>query len=336
MHIYLFDQILETHVCTSLEQSLLKLGHQITSTGTVWSGHKFPVNPADISKLHEAVDQAIASKPDVLFNFRASSLLPQHIARLRAAGIRTMVWQPDDPVLYGICYSHIMDHYDDVFLCAGHRVVDFYLSSGHKPAINLPFWVDTERYAYGYEQEKMGFAVFLGNGSGKAREGRYEALCALTDNISLYGRFQNDPRAKVRGRLSVDGIISTIPKYRIAVSVAQTFSTYAQTEYDFPGLDKLGQFFLPSRVIQYAALGMPIITIQPSDYDPMHYPPGLHARDFDEAKLMLAKVTESPERLNLLSTAARQYAVRNLSADSRARLINQVCSDAACERPQHA
>jgi hypothetical protein len=327
MHFYLFDQILETHVCTSLANSLAKIGHQVTSAGKVWSGHPFPTEPADIARIDLSLEQAIATRPDVLFNFRASSLLPQHIARLRAAGIRTMVWQPDDPVMYGMCYARIMDHYDDVFLCASRRVVDFYRYRGHKRGINLPFWVDTGRFASTAPQDKPGDVVFLGNGIGKARQGRYEALCDLTEQIALYGQFDSDPHGKVRGNLSEDEIIRTIGQYRLSINLTQSFDTYAQTGYDFAGLALLGQFFLPSRVVQYAALGVPTLTIQAGEYDPMHYPPGLRARNFAEAKSMIASALASPERLGVLSKAARQYAVRHFDADSRAALLDAVCRD---------
>jgi hypothetical protein len=327
MHFSIFDQILETHVCTSLVKSLAKIGHQVTATGKVWAGHRFPTEAADITRIDIAVEQAIAAKPDVLFNFRASSLLPQHIARFRDAGIRTMVWQPDDPVLYAMCYSHVMDLYDDVFLCASRRVIDFYRYRGHKPAINLPFWIDTERYAYSWHQPKQGDAVFLGNGAGKARQGRYESLCDLTDDIALYGRFDGDPRGKVRAYLTEEEVIHTIGRYRLSINLAQSFDAYADTGYEFPGLGLLGHFFLPSRVVQYAALGVPTLTIQAGDYDPMHYPPGLRARDYVQAHSLISTALASPERLAMLSEAARQYAVSHLDADRRAQLLDAVCRD---------
>nr|WP_315481648.1 hypothetical protein [uncultured Undibacterium sp.] len=325
MRFYLFDQILETHVCTALERSLVKIGHQVIASGKVWAGHRFPTEPVDIARIDLALEQVIAARPDVLFNFRASTLLPQQIARLRSAGIRTMVWQPDDPVLYDICYSRIMDHYDDVFLCASRRVIDFYRYRGHKSAINMPFWVDTDRYTCVPHQKKLGDVVFLGNGVGKVRQARYATLCDLTENITLYGQYDNDPAGKVRAYLSEDEIIHTIGQYRLSINLPQSFDSYAQTGYDFAGLGLLGQFFLPSRVVQYAALGLPTLTIQASNYDPMHYPPGLHARNFAQAKSLIATTLASPERLELLSKAARQYAVRHLDADSRAALLDAVC-----------
>ena len=325
MHFYIFDRILETHVCTSLSKSLAKIGHDVTATGKVWAGHRFPTEEADIARIDIAVEQAIAAKPDVLFNFRASSLLPQHLARLRDAGIRTMVWQPDDPVLYGICYSHVMDLYDDIFLCASRRVVDFYRYRGHKPAINLPFWVDTARFAYSGHQAKQGDAVFLGNGVGKARQGRYESLCDMTENIALYGNFDGDPHGKVHGYLAEAEIIHTIGRYRLSINLAQSFDAYAETGYSFDGLSLLGHFVLPSRVVQYAALGVPTLTVQAGDYDPMHYPPGLRARTCAEAQQLCSAALASPERLAVLSQAARQYAVSHLDADGRAKLLDAVC-----------
>lgn len=323
MHFYLFDQILETHVCDSLRDALLAAGHQVSASGPVWSGHRLPTAAGDIARLHEAVDAAIAARPDVLFNFRASALLPEHVARLQAAGIRTSVWQPDDAVLYAVCYAQVMDAYDERFFCGGRRVLDFYRYRGHKPGINLPFWVDTDRYRPSAE-EKLGDLVFLGNGTGKAKEGRYDALYALDPGVSLYGRYRADPHGRVRGVLSEEEIVRTIPRYRLAVNIAQSFSSYAGTPYDFPGLGMLGEFFLPSRVIQYAALGVPALTLQQAEYDPMHYPPGLHARNFEEGKRVVAQALASPERTAWLSAASRAYAERHLSGRSRARLLAQV------------
>lgn len=330
MHFYLFDQILELHVCTSLGASLARLGHKVTASGQVWRGHRFPKNREDVSLIHDAVDRVLSEKPDVILNFRASSLLPEHLSRLSAAGIRTMVWQPDDPVLYGVCYSHVMDLYDDVLLCAGRRVIDYYHYKGHKAAINMPFWVDTCRYAYGYDKGKIGAAVFLGNGVGAARKDRYDALCSLLEDISIYGKFGKDTKGKVKGVLSEDEIIDTIPRYKLAINLVQHFGSYRGTGYDFPGLALLGSFFLPSRAVQYASFGIPMLTIQASDYDPMHYPPGLRARDFGEARDIVSAALQCQEKLNFLSVAARNYAIRHLSSDSRALLLDAICRDVIC------
>lgn len=325
MHFYLFDQILETHVCESLREALLELGHRVSASGPVWSGHRFPRSPEDVARMHQAVDRAIDARPDVLFNFRASALLPEHLSRLAAAGIRTAVWQPDDPVLYKVCYAKVTDAYDERFFCGGRQVLDFYRYRGHKPGINLPFWVDTGRFRPSTE-EKLGDLVFLGNGIGKAKEGRYEALCGLGGDITLYGRFRDDPHMRVRGYLTEEEVVSKIPRYRLAVNVAQSFASYAGTPSDFPGLAMLGEFFLPSRVVQYAALGVPALTVHAEGFDAQHYPPGLHARSFEEARQVVAEALSGPDRIAWLSGAARLHAERHLSSKSRARLLEQVFS----------
>ncbi|WP_311963466.1 hypothetical protein, partial [Acinetobacter baumannii] len=42
------------------------------------------------------------------------------------------------------------------------------------------------------------------------------------------------------------------------------FAEHRGTDTWFPGLDRLGSFEVPSRVVQYAALGLPTVTVDPT------------------------------------------------------------------------
>ena len=43
---------------------------------------------------------------------RAFALRPRIVERIRAAGVTTLVWFPDDPVLYKVGYRHVVEAYD--------------------------------------------------------------------------------------------------------------------------------------------------------------------------------------------------------------------------------
>lgn len=323
MKIVLFDEINETHVCDALAVALARLGHQVIRTGPVWRGHLFATEAADLARIHGQVDECIAQAPDALLNFRASSLAPGQVERLRRAGVRTAVWFPDDPVLYGLCYSHVVDAYDTVLHCAGRRVLDFYRYRGHRIGINFPFWLDTDVWACAYEAARCEAAlVFYGNMHGPAKQGRYELFCGLDDDLSLYGRVPDDPRGKGRGTLAGPAAaVAVLPRYRIGLNSPQRFADYAGTPYDFPGLAMLGSFFLPSRVLQYAAIGLPVLTLHPHGIAAEHYPPGLHATDASQARGVVQRVARDVGYLQALSRAARGEVERCHGAPARARLL---------------
>lgn len=326
MKIVLFDQINETHVCESLVEALVRLGHEVRWTGPIWKGHRFPEGVDDIGGIDARLEELLAWRPDALLNFRASSLLPAQLQRLRRAGVRTLVWFPDDPVLYGLCYGQVVDYYDVPLHCGSRQVLDFYRYRGHRVGVNFPFWLDPQAVPYRYDVERCeGTLVFFGNMHGPAKQGRYEAFCALHEDIAFYGKLPQDPHGRGRGQL--DGIgqaLEVLPRYRIGLNSAQRFGDYAGSAYDFPGLGMLGSFFLPSRVLQYAALGLPVLSLHAPQADLRHYPPGLHARSVEEARAVVARVAHDDDYLQALSRAARRELEQHHGADARARLLERI------------
>ncbi|MEI2422800.1 hypothetical protein V6O07_21150 [Arthrospira platensis SPKY2] len=138
MYIILFDAILETHTCESLAQALIKRDHQVHYTGKIWKGHKFPQEENDISSIWQQVNHLIDLKPDILFNFRASTLLPEMLIKLKEKGIHTIVWLPDDPVLYHISYRHVVDFYDTILHCGDVNILNFY-EQNHGRSFRIQF-----------------------------------------------------------------------------------------------------------------------------------------------------------------------------------------------------
>jgi hypothetical protein len=231
---------------------------------------------------------------------------------------------PDDPVLYGLCYGQIVDAYDLALHCAGSRVLDFYRYRGHRVGVNFPFWLDPAVWPLRYRPEACDAGpVFYGNLQGPAKRGRYEALCAVADDLSIYGRSTDDPRGVSRGQLHGPAeAVAALPRHRLGLNMPQRFADYAGTAYDFAGLAMLGNFFLPSRVLQYAALGLPTLTLHHGAVaETAHYPPGLHARDPGQARDIAARVRADADYLSSVSRAARAEVERFHDGDARARLL---------------
>jgi len=326
MKIVLFDQINEVHVCTSLHAALAQMGHAVMSTGPVWRGHRFPASTEECEAIDNRLDDVLAMRPDALLNFRASSLLPRHLDRLRRAGVKTLVWFPDDPVLYGLCYSAVVDHYDVPLHCASGKVLNFYRYRKHRIGVNLPFWVDTDAIPYVYEAQACDKdLVFFGNMHGPAKQKRYELFCSVHDDLSIYGKVPDDPHGKAKGVLhGMEDASATLRSFRIGLNTAQCFQDYRGTPYDFPGMAMLGSFFLPSRVLQYAAIGLPVLTLPSDDSSVHHYPAGFHAGSAAQARDMIPRLLAHANYLQAVSRSARRDVEQYYSASSRARFLSEL------------
>ncbi len=330
MKIVLFDTINETHVCDAFAFALRSLGHEVTETGPVWRGHRFPKSADDMAAIDAAVEGCIGAGFDVFFNFRASALRASQVERLREAGMATFVWLPDDPVLYGVTYRAIAGAYDRVLHCGTSDVLAFYDSRGHAPGVNFPFWLDPQRWAADRSPETASRElVFLGNLHGPAKKGRYEMLASAAGRLDIYGICREDPRRMHRGELyGVDAIRAILPAYIAGISIRQRFSDYAGAEYDFDGLAALGEFDLPSRVLQYAALSLPVISLGASTPS-AHFRPALQADGIAEALSLCDRLSASGDFASRVSSECRREVVEYFSAVSRARYLEALVSGQA-------
>lgn len=325
MEILLFDAINERHVCWSLFRALTELGHDVSYTGPIWSGHFFPEYPSDISKIQQPVDMVLESPPEVLFNFRAATLLPEMVKKIKDAGVFTIVWLPDDPVAYNVCARHVVDCYDLVLHCGGEKILEFYDRNHPFAGVNFPFWTDETAIPYKYRPDKAGLdMVFLGNCNGPVKgikEGRYEILSSQPFATRIFGRVDGDPKGICGGFLDGSKAISdALSGARCAVSIPQFFQDYKDSKYDFPGLSDLGFFEIPSRVVQYAAAGLPVFTMtnQPSISS---FPELITFRDSNELTSKARTIIDDIECLKQLSERTHQRFVKDFSAKSRAEFI---------------
>ena len=327
--ICLFDCILERHVCDSLKRALEARGHIVHSTGPIWLGHVFPESESDKKTVWAALENAEDLGPDVLITFRASTLLPEMVNHAKQRGIHTMVWFPDDPVLYKLCYQKIVSVYDTILHCGNQRVLDFYTNRHHSTGINFPFWTDSVAFPYCYQPEKANWdIIFLGNCDGQFRQQRYNYLASLPFSVRIFGRVDSDTY-KMHGGVIKDasnekGEVSQVfANARLSFSMPQYFKHYKGSEYDFSELASLGSFQIPSRIVQYAASGMPVISPPSPD---LHYvfPEIINGATRLELISNVRKLQQKELGLVELSLNTYKRFYKHFSAQSRAILLEEL------------
>lgn len=333
-----FDDILERHVAAGLAEALRRRGHFVRETGPIWKGHEFPQTSDDRERIFEALEEALASAPDVMMVFRPTTLTPKHMKWLATKPIRTMVWLADDPVLYR-SYSKIVDSYDDVLHGGGGvELLQFYDRRGHRPGYILPFWADLNRFPFIYDVSTAteGDIVFFGNCAGPAKIGRYRAIERFAaanelERIAIFGRVDNDARGWSRGYIDDEAeLIARLPGFKMSVNIPQRFSDYRGTRHDFGGLSELGYFDIASRVVQLASLGLPQVAIGPTQVS-AHFPTLIWsdqpARDVPAAWRFDRRILNDEEVLMRLSKQARLAFETDFTADARAEFLLELVED---------
>lgn len=328
MRIVLFDDILERHVRRSLARALRTRGHEVHETEIVWHGHRFPKAKTDIEHINEALDRALEFAPDLILNFRAASLTGDMLARVKHAGVRSAVWLPDDPVLYDVCYRQIVDHYDIVLHCGSQQVLEFYSERHTTTGVNFPFWTDGVEFprSRGRYDTTQFDVVFLGNLKGGVRRNRYDLLASNPGSVRVYGKIEDDPHGISCGYLEDQSeIVRRLGAARLGLNIPQFFKDYSGAPYDFAGLSGLGFFQFPSRVIQYAAIGLPIISYG-SGTPPATFPEMVVANNPETLRELCRSLLADPTRLDDLANATHQRFESTFSADRRAELLEFVVS----------
>ncbi len=328
MRIVLFDAILERHVCESLLRALRARGHEVWWTGPVWRGHRFPQKREEIDRIDSALGDALRLRPDLLLNFRASSLLPDRLERLRDGGVRSFVWLPDDPVLYALCYRDAAPAYDVALHCGGEEVLRFYEQRHGRSGVNFPFWTDARAFPRSYDPAHAPFdLVFLGNCHGPVRSGRYALLASLPFRVRIFGRVPSDPGGLCGGYLERTTEISeALGQARCGISLPQNFRDYAGSDYDFPELASLGTFALPARITQYAACGLPVAAVGGIE-TAAALPEALVAPTLEQLIEPMRALLADSQRLQSVADATYERYRRSYSAASRAAMIEWLMAE---------
>lgn len=253
MKIAFIDSIQEKEVCVSLKKRLEALGHDVKWFETSWTQHKL-INKSDSKTVREI----IRWKPDALLNFRVSNLGNEELAKLKKAGIYTLAWFSDDPVLYRHVYSKVFSSYSLVLHCGSLEVIDFYFKRHGFCGVNFPFWASEDDFSFNENTNNIKRPIFLGNCEGRIKEGRKKILKGIP-NIKILGRC-DEPTLNSDICTSISSIDDSLNEASIGINIPQDFKDYIGTKHYFSGLETLGKFEVPSRVVQYMAKGIPIFS----------------------------------------------------------------------------
>ena len=329
MRIVLFDTILETHVVDSLERALVALGHEVQVTGKVWQGFHPPTAPDKVAKINRVIERIIDWQPDAVVAMRSSTLTAPMIERLQSFGIVTACWFSDDPVLFNTT-GKVAPLYDFTLHTGDSRTLALYKQHRATHGVTFPFWCDEIDFPPSYAPEHAAHdVVFLGHMHNFVKQWRFdwlqEAVASGVDVIA-YGKTPDGASAPfARGELAADEVAAALPEFRFGLSFSQQFADYAGTEFDYPGLAELGEFPIPSRVVQFACIGLPTITMRmPDDLGPLWegmFPELLEVRSPGELADLVAGLRHDPAELQRLSTALRARWQRDFSAATRAALL---------------
>lgn len=325
MKIILFDTILERHLPESLKRALESLGHEVIYTDLLLHGHGMISKQTDIDFMWDQIKKIEKHNADLLVSFRPMNLNIEMLQYLKKK-MKLAIWLSDDPVLYKTCYSQVIDYYDIVLHCGYKEVLDFYESKGHVKGFNYPFWTDHASFPVIYNPEDAdNDVVFLGNMNGQVRRKRYMEIANLPFTKKVYGLLDSDPLGIHGGFLKeaylyTDKVTDVLKTSKIGISIPQFFSEYNGLDYDFPELSDLGYFQFPSRVIQYAASGLPIAAIGDERMREV-YPEIFVAETVEELIPFIDKVTSDKTFALNTSKAILERFEKDFSALSRARML---------------
>ncbi|WP_413456211.1 hypothetical protein ACLQ8T_07250 [Glutamicibacter sp. FR1] len=326
MRVVLFDGIQEMHVVRSLGRAFLNRGHNVCLTGKLTSGFEYITDGQDLDLVQAAIEETLAFKPDIIIVFRPSALPINLLPKLRSSGARLFVWLSDDPVLWNQTYKYSINEYDAILHCGGKNVLDFYESKfGYATGVNFPFWTDTVEFPYSYgRNEPESELVFLGNATGPIRRQRYYDLATLSSSLKIYGNVNPDYFGLGGGYLdSQEEIRQVGSTAKIAINIPQYFQTYENQPMWFDELGGLGYFETPSRVVQCAAMGLPIVTIEPKNISPSAFQSSLRVADIRACEELTRRLLEKGS-LNEISNRIFEEFAKYYHADSRVMAIESL------------
>lgn len=337
MKVALFDTILERHLPESLKRALEFLGHEVIYTDLLLHGHDMISKQSDIDLMWREIKKIELHKPDLLIAFRPMNLTVEMLDYLRSK-MKTAIWLSDDPVLYKTCYGKVVNHYDIILHCGYKEVMEFYESKGHPKGFNFPFWTDHHSFPPVYNPNNANTdIVFLGNMNGQVRRKRYMEVANLPYSKKVYGLLDSDPLGIHGGfireaYLYTQRVTEVLSQAKLGLSIPQFFTEYNGLHYDFPELAGLGYFQFPSRIIQYAASGLPIAAVADERVTEV-YPEIFVGKTVTDLKPFIDKIVKDKDFAISISNKVLKTFRESYSALSRATMLVDLVN--SLEQYQH-
>jgi hypothetical protein len=318
----IYGDILSRHAVDSFEAALGAAGNEVVEVPAVSRSHKFGPEADVEAESRRRLEAALPA--DVLFSFRPEELTPRVLAHLRERGVTTLVWFADDPLLYRICYRHVAEAYDLTLHTGREDVLRFYEKRHGVRGYSFPFWTDDAHFPYAYDPDAADIDVgFLGNCHGPRRQERYDLLASLPWKVRYFGRLPTgdavDYAGIHAGVLDRAEIPVAIRRFRVAINMAQTFAEI-KDRYNFRALARFGEFFFPSRLVLYAAVGLPTVSLTLPGAPPP-FPSVSTVTNRDELIDRVGELLDDRAALLEASQAARRDFEACLTAESRVAML---------------
>jgi ubiquinone/menaquinone biosynthesis C-methylase UbiE len=319
----IYGAIRSRYAVESLITALRAANQEVVEVPSVSREHRYHRFDSD-AEARRRIDAVLPA--DVVLNFRPEELRPGHIRNLRDRGVATVVWFADDPLLYKVCYRHVAEAYDLTLHTGREDVLRFYEERHGIRGYSFPFWTDEAHHPYTYDPDAADIEVgFLGNTLGPRRSERYDLLASLPWRVRFYGRLPSgavsgeDPAGIHAGFLQLHEIPAGIRRFGVAINMAQSFVRISD-RYSFTALDQFGEFFFPSRLVLYAAMGVPTVSLGPPGAEPP-FPSVITAADREELIARVGALRDSRDTLLSTSAAAHRDFRACLSAETRVAML---------------
>jgi hypothetical protein len=241
-----------------------------------------------------------------------------------------MAWFADDPVLYAAHTARVAPHYDLTLHTATAPTLELYESSLGVRGIAFPFWTDQKAFPQAYDPHRSDLdLVFIGNTHTRVKRWRYDVIADLPLTRAVYGDIAADPAGIHAGVATDDAALARAAlRGRMGLNISQRFCDYAGTRFDFPGLAELGEYSLPSRIVQLAALGVPTISLVGSDQaaetTEALFPPVISVRNSDQLVARVRELRDDWDTLTAKSWDMHDWYARHYTAMARARLLERL------------
>lgn len=308
-------------------------GHEVHATGKVWKGYELPRGDDDRAKMDRVVDRIVDWRADVVFVVRSAALLPEQVDRLRASGIFTAVWFADDPLLYRVHSAEVAPHYDVCLHTATEPTLRMYEEGVGVRGLAFPFWTDDKAFPRQFAPERCDLdVVFIGNTHNAHKQWRYDWIADLPLSRAIYGRVAADPAGIHAGVAKDDAALAAATaRGRLGLNISQRFADHRGNTFDYPGLAELGEFSLPSRIMQLAAVGVPPVSFvgsQRAAADTKHlFPPAHVVTSADELVTLAERYRDDHRALAESSDEAHAWYQRHYTAAARVRFLEALVAD---------
>ena len=330
MRVAIYDGIQEAHLAESLERALVSRGHVVYNTGKFGVGFNFPKTQEETSRLKYYSRKVCNFNPDLILVFRPASAPGWVLEYFRKkSSAKIFAWLCDDPVLWELSYRKYCHEYDVLLHCGDVDVIRMYDEYLHRAGgVNFPFWTDNKAFPHAYGQKQFDSdAVFLGNAQGDLRRNRYYELSKLRCSVKIHGLTGYDYLNLNGGYLDSDReVVESCARSRFAINFPQYFKDHKGLETWFESLKDFSFFPFPSRVIQYAAIGIPVVCILPDSFKVRHFPELITVNSIDQLNLII-KGQGFWESLDQLGEETHDRFERNFSALSRVLALESMMED---------